>query len=583
MAERITLKWLLENWSKTEHMVPMRDGTRLYTAVYQRKGLQGRHPVMLIRTPFSLKPYGKGFSRRLRYKLSNYVRNDYIIVFQNVRGTYLSEGIFENVRPGSGEADDSWDTAQWILSGTPCNGRIGVQGMSYPGFYATVAATCGHPAIKAVSPQAPVTDWFMGDDLHHNGAPMLADTCGFGNFFFKTRRRPSGRSLPCKPLTDSDLYAFYKGLTAEEIFRPFARRKGSFWDDLMEHPSYDSFWKERNAALRLEGVKPAMLVVGGLFDAEDSYGPLECYRRLKAQSPDTDVFMCLGPWSHGAWLEEGFDRLGDSFMGSGLTDYYLDRVEYPFFAYYLEEKGCRPGDGVTVIPSAALSAEAPAMVRQAGEIAVSYGCWPPEGVQLKRLYPAVSGGRKSLSDAPSGEEFRYVSDPDNPVPYFGEEGSWVSRDHMAADQRFLRRRGDVLGFSSGRLAESLRIAGPLKVHLEVAVQGDDADFMVKLIDVREDGYRMLVRGDMMPARFRSGFSESEPLVPGERTVVEFVMNDVAHEFLPGHRIMLQVQSSSFPLFAMNPQVFTSNPYAATEYRKAEITVFGTSYIELPVL
>lgn len=628
MAKRITLKWLQENWSKSETMVPARDGTKLYTAIYQRKGLDRRRPVMLIRTPFSLKPYGKGFSKRLRYKLSNYVLNDYIIVFQNVRGTYLSEGIFENIRrigpvpsdaPANAttdenkdrnanaetgqtkpetslkhlsaatpvptdEATDTCDTAQWLLDNTLCDGNIGVQGMSYPGFYATAAAVCGHPAVKAVSPQAPVTDWFMGDDLHHNGAFMLADACSFGNFFFKRRRTPSGRSIPCRQLTEQNLYDFYKGKSIKDIMVRFLKRKDSFWQDIAAHPDYDSFWQERNAAAALKDIKPAMLLVGGLFDAEDNYGPLECWRHIKAQSPETDVSLCLGPWPHGAWLEHGFDSIDDSYMGNGLTDYFLDEVEYPFFAHHLEGKGDGP-QTITVLPSAAASLEKERGTRDASQFAEHHTCWPPEGLRTERLYLAAKDRRKTLSEAAPAQEqsFRYVSDPDNPVPYYPADNGWTDRAHMAADQRFLLGRKDVLTFDGPALKETVKAYGTVKVHLEVSVSTDDADFVVKLIDTRPDGYGMLVRGDIMPARYRNGFDAPMPLAPCKRTVIEFTLNDIAHEFLPGHRLTVQIQSSCFPLFAMNPQKFVRNQYFATEYVPAAITLHSGSYIEMQLI
>lgn len=584
MAKRITLKWLQENWSKSETMIPARDGTKLYTAIYQRKGLDRRRPVILTRTPFSLKPYGKGFSKRLRYKLSNYVLNDYIIVFQNVRGTYFSEGIFENIRPNGSpvdEATDTCDTAQWILDNTMCNGNIGVQGMSYPGFYATAAAVCGHPAVKAVSPQAPVTDWFMGDDLHHNGAFMLADACSFGNFFFKKRSRPSGRSLPGRPVTEENLYDFYKGKSIKDILAPYLKKKDCFWHDIAAHPDYDSFWRERNAASPFKGAGPAILLVGGLFDAEDNYGPLECWRRIKTLSQKTDVSLCLGPWPHGSWLEQGFDSIDDSYMGDGLTDYFLDEVEYPFFACHLEGKGKGPRT-VTVLPSTGASLEKEKGSRNASQIAEHHSCWPPEGLRTDRLYLAAKGRGKTLSGSlpAEGQSFGYVSDPGNPVPYYPSGFGWTDRSHMAADQRFLGRRKDVLTFDGPVLKETVKAYGTIKVHLEVSVSTDDADFVAKLIDTRPDGYRMLVRGDIMPARYRNGFAEPEPLKPDSRTVIEFTLNDIAHEFLPGHRLTVQIQSSCFPLFAMNPQKFVRNQYFATEYVPAAVTLHSGSYIEL---
>ena len=621
-----TVNWIEENYSKQEVMIPMRDGTGLYTAIYcpfRKKGEcaqsqeeAGAPPVLLLRTPFPLKPYGEGrMASNLRGSLAKYAEAGYIIVQQNVRGTYLSEGEFINVRPASidefsgmlistSEMTDTYDTVEWVLKNLETNGKVGVKGVSYPGFYASCAAICGHPAIKAVSPQAPVTDWFMGDDIHHNGALMLSDTYHFGRFFFRKRPHPSSRILPTITEQRKDVYRFFlKKGAISDILGPLAARR-SFFKDIVSHPDYDAFWQERDASTALgqayaesgSGL-PALMIVGGTFDAEDCYGPLKCWEQVKNSDRSC---LVLGPWAHGSWNKDEFDHLADSAMSLGnktLSEYYLESIEYPFFAHYLEGPGeseeIMPFEKVRVFPSVAESYEnRPKRSRWKNPVTetlqLTSDNWPLTSTHPVKIY--LNEGKK-LGLKPVGassEDFTgttYISDPKKPVPV-SSSTSWIRKDYMAADQRFASRRKDVLTFRGTRQKATMVIAGPVKVSLSIVIDSSDVDMVVKLIDVRPDGYQMLIRGDIMPMRYRNSFSKPTAVRPGKPTRLEFTMNDVAHVLKPGHKLMVQVQSSWYPLFAMNPQKFMSNPYKATvnDYRTAHVTVIpGDSWIELEVL
>jgi len=587
---------MAEHYTKREEMVPMRDGVRLHTAIYEPvaeafakdadpsewDGAEPR-PILMTRTPFSLKPYGKGFRKHIKDDQRNFVRAGYIIVYQSVRGRYLSEGEFVNVRPVGGSVDettDTSDTCDWLLSHTSNNGRIGVRGMSYPGFYATMAAISGHPAIRAVSPQAPVTDWYMGDDAHHNGALMLADMHSFGAKFFRSRKSPSIRTLPAVTKVEGDIYEHFLGKgTIRKMLEPFDSRT-PFWEDLRSHKDYDGFWKERAATRHLRDIKPAMLFVGGTYDAEDAYGPVACWRSMRNQSPETEAHLVLGPWCHGGWLFDDYDHLDGAWFGTCLSDTFLDTIEWPFFRRHLEGKGEGLKSAVLTIPSFA-KRYVPGGKRNFFPPVRRHDVWPPEGTVAAKLH-LEQGGTLSCTRPSSGKE-TFASDPSDPVPYRADSSAWRNPAYMAADQRFLSHRSDVLSFWSAPLRKTMRLAGPLRATISVETDATDLDVIVKLVDVRPDGYQMLVRGDVMPARYRDGFEHPKPTRPGEPMTLDFTMTDIVHDVLPGHRLMVQVQASCFPLIAMNPQHFVENQYEAEEYRTAKVTVLcGESCLGLPL-
>ena len=580
MKSSVTLKWLKANYTKREVMVPMRDGVALYTAVYEPAD-DRVHPVIMERTPYPLNPYGKTFARELRTRLDRFVQARYIIVFQNVRGTFMSEGQFENIRPyraskqglETDEASDAYDTAEWLLSHCRTNGSVGVKGISYPGFYASMAALSGHPAIKAVSPQAPVTDWFLGDDAHLGGAFQYA-MYSFGASFFRPRPKPTKRWPKGVADTQGDLYDYFleKGLSGS---LDDLRGKVDFVDEMTAHPSYDAWWRERNVANHFRAVRPAVLVVGGWFDGEDCFGSFETYRRLKTQSPETAVHLAAGPWFHGAWKRKGYRTLGPADFGPGSAEYFLENIEFPFFAYYLEGIG-DPGATVRILPSAeTIPGKASEHRWEAHET------WPPRTGTLR----CYLGDRKELTPEAGTGSYEYLSDPERPVPYLAQTGSGWDRAAQVADQRFAARRTDVLTFSGPVLEQEMTVEGRIRVRLVLSMDTDDADFVVKVIDRRPDGVQLLLRAGVLPARLRNGADRPEPTVPGEPFVVEMDLNDIAHRFLPGHRLMVQVQSSWFPLIAMSPQKFMDNPYAACgeDRRPARITLLPGSWADFPVL
>lgn len=578
-------EWLHENYTKREVYIPARDGVRLHTSLYEpADSLQ--HPVIIIRTPYGVRPYGEKFAESLSSWMRMFSLNHYIIVFQSVRGTYLSEGTYENIRPlkafGSkwsqaDEATDAFDTVEWLLKNTRTNGAVGVKGVSYPGFYSTLAALSGHPAVKAVSPQAPVTDWWRGDDAHHNGVWML-DIYSFASSFFRVRKGPSEKGPESLISVDRDIYSYYmqfpdfKSLTAN-----FGERV-PFWEEMQQHPDYDAWWEERNVAFRLRDVSPAVLVVGGNYDAEDCYGAIETYAALRRQSPATDAFFVYGPWSHGGWNDSNYTGLGDTYLGEGSTDYFMEEIEYPFFAYYLEGKGTRPSP-VHILPSRAMDGSTTYDTKQDWK---EYSDWPLEQRSEVSFY---LNGKNLSRERPGGspKARKYVSDPSDPVPYMEKMTKSRSKNYMAANQRFTDSRNDVLTYRGELLEEDVLAEGPVPVHLMVTLSTTDADFVVKIIDERPDGYRMLVRGDAFRARYRNSLSSPEPVTPGQRTAVDFTLNDIAHIFQKGHRIVVQVQSSWFPLIARSPQFFQENPYSvpAADYRPCKIKVWNDSCVRIP--
>jgi putative CocE/NonD family hydrolase len=470
------------------------------------------------------------------------------------------------------------------------NGKVGVTGISYPGFYSTEAALSNHPAVVAVSPQAPVTDWFIGDDFHHNGAFMLMDA-----FYFYVERgfgsprptpNPNGYNEGYQPKT-KDAYKFFLQTGALPNFTKLAGDTIGFWKELMNHPTLDEFWKKRNARVGLYDVKPAMLTVGGLFDAEDCFGAWNVYKATEKQSPGTDNKIVMGPWSHGQWGAHNAASLGNVRFGSNTSKWYQDNIEIPFFNYHLKGKG-----NVDGIKEATIFISGENTWKQ-------FETWPPKNVTNKTLYFQPKG--KLDWKKATGGSTSYVSDPAKPVPYTPEIRDVRTAEYMTDDQRFAAIRPDVLVFETDTLTEDVTVTGPLTADLRVSMTGTDADFVVKLIDVLPDdftygegegylmsGYQMLVRGEIFRGKFRNSFEKPEAFVPGKVTTVKFELPDIAHTFKKGHKIMVQVQSSWFPLADRNPQKFVDIYHAKdSDFQKATISVYHdavrSSGIILPVL
>lgn len=577
----IDTRWLEANYTKREVMVEMRDGIKLYTAIYEPVTKKKR-PVLMVRTPYSCSPYGNGWASDLTGMREQFVRNEYIIVFQNVRGRFQSEGAFENVRPynphktatETDEASDAYDTIEWLLKNTRSNGKIGITGMSYPGFYATMSALSGHPALKAVSPQAPILDWYKGDDVHHNGALMLTDSYSFGQYMFKRHDNPTVKEhrLPY-PVKGNSYDWFLEHKDGTTLTAALADTM-KFWNEIMSHPHYDSFWQERSLEQHLQDVKPAILVTGGSFDTDDCYGAVNTYRLIRDNSTNGSVHFAYGPWCHGCWHSTTYKGLGQADFGSGTGEYFMKNIEYPFFRHYLEGKGEKPE---------------PVYIRMSGDsLWHTSESWPFPGTEYIPAYLNRNGMLSLDMPSDSCSSSAYVSDPAAPVPFM-QDASKRDRAYMAADQSFASYRNDVLTFTSACLPVPVMLGGPIRAELELSLGTTDADIIVKLIDVHPDGYQMLLRADVFPIRYRHSISSPEPATPGEITHVSFTMNDIAHKIHPGHRLMVQIQSSWFPLVYMNPQTFMPNIYEAVDgdYVKSEVTIYhqagNASRIILPVV
>ena len=568
-----SIEVLKETYSKEEKYIEMRDGTRLFTAIYAPKDTATPYPILLIRTPYNSEPSDERYNGRLM-GLSHLLKEKYIIVFQDVRGRYMSEGTFEDVRPFNpnkskkeiDENSDTYDTIDWLVKNVANNnGKAGVFGISYPGFYATMSLPNAHPALKAVSPQAPVTNWFIGDDFHHNGAFFLMDAFSFYSTFGLPRPKPTREEPEPFAFKNSDNYDFYKDIgPLKNVQREFFGDSIQFWSDLMTHPTYDSFWQARNVLPYLTNVKPAVLVVGGWFDAEDLYGPLHTYEAIETQNKPNQNRLVMGPWSHGQWASGDAENLGNIHFGSNTSPYFKD-LELQFFNYYLKDKGDLKLPEATIFITGANEWKA-------------FESWPPANVENRFLY--LDCDEQLSFEKPVAAECydEYLVDPDKPVPYTEDVHLKRTREYLTDDQRFASRRPDVMVYQSDILKEDITVVGPLLVNLFVSTTGTDADYVVKMIDVFPDeldgyppndmnvpmgGYQMLVRGEVMRGKFRNSFEKPEPFIPNEVTEVSFEIPDLAHRFKKGHRIMVQVQNSWFPLVDINPQQFM-NIYEAGE-------------------
>lgn len=592
--------WFANNYTKIERMVPMRDGKKLFTAIYLPKDNAEKHPMLMMRTPYSAGPYGENAFRPFyRGYYAKYLQEGYIVVIQDVRGKYLSEGEYMDVRPfnkaktgnETDEASDTYDTVDWLIKNLENNnGKVGAIGISYPGFYAGQAALSGHPALVAASPQAPVTDWFIGDDFHHNGAFMLMDAFAFYVIrgFGTPRPEPtkSDYNQGYQPKT-KDMYKFFLETGSLTNFTKLTGDTVAFWNELMGHPNRDEFWMKRNARVGMYNVKPAVLTVGGLFDAEDCFGAWQTYKAIETQSAGTDNKIVMGPWSHGQWGSHNADALGNVQFGGNTSKWYQDSIEVPFFNYHLKGKG-----SIDSIKEANIFFSGANVWKQLDG-------WPPKNVKKKTLYFQPKG--KLSFSKPAGGSTSYVSDPAKPVPYIEDISSERTATYMTDDQRFAAMRPDVLVFETEALTEDITVAGPLTVDLKVSMTGTDADFVVKLIDVFPDdfsydgkehyvmsGYQMLVRGEVFRGKYRNSYAKPEAFVPGKVTTVKYELPDVAHVFKKGHKVMVQVQSSWFPLVDRNPQKFIDIYHATdADFQKSTIKVYhdgvNASALVVPVV
>ena len=606
--------WVRDNYRKKEVYITMRDGVKLFTAMYIPKDVTEKHPILLLRSPYSCAPYGEeNFWSGITHRYFRYhARENYIIVIQDVRGRWMSEGTFVDVRPfipnkktkdDIDEASDTYDTIDWLVKNgeNNNNGNVGVMGISYPGFYSTMAALSGHPALKAVSPQAPVTDWFIGDDFHHNGAFFLMDGFAFYSSGFGYPRPAPTKVSPKQTIQISanDNYASYLQIGALKNFMKLTGDSLLFWKDLYAHPNYDDWWKARNIRNFVNNVPAgtATLVVGGLFDAEDCFGAWRTYEAIEKKAKNNNRLV-MGPWYHGQWSTPNGTQLGNVQFGSNTSIWYQNNIEIPFFDYYLKGKG-----------DLSKLAEATVFFSGANEWK-QFETWPPAGKKEEPIYLQPGGKLGWEKPAVKNSFSEYVSDPAHPVPYTEKVHFTRTRDYMTDDQRFASRRADVLTFETEVLNDDLTLAGTVVADLLASISTTDADFVVKVIDVFPDdfkyagttvnqsrdaggaypmgGYEMLVRGEIMRGRYRNNFTTPEAFKPNKIERVKFELPDVAHTFKKGHRLMIQIQSSWFPLADRNPQKFV-NIYECndSDFQKAIIKIYhdgaNSSAIILPVL
>ena len=599
-----------DNYYKVEKSIPMRDGVKLFTSIYVPKDSTEKHPILMERTPYSSAPYGSDVYRDFWSGYKKYfLREGYIMVIQDVRGRWMSEGKFADVRPfikekepgDTDESTDAYDAIDWLVKNIPGNnGKVGVFGTSYPGFYAGMAAASGHPALKAVSPQAPVTDWFRGDDFHHNGAFFYMDAFDFyvAGGFGRPHPAPVDHETPMPDVYNSkDNYQFYLQQGADKNLLKLAGDSIAFFREFYNHPNEDAWWRSRNARVAQYHIKPAVLVVGGLFDAEDCYGAWNLYKAIRSQSPETNTKLVMGPWYHEEWSAKDGSRLGNIYFGTNTSVTYQNEIIIPFFNFYLKGKNDPAISGATIFFT--------------GENKWRhFDSWPSNEIKEEKMYLREKNGLSAK--APEGETGydEYISDPAHPVPYTEDVHFNRTREYMTDDQRFASRRSDVLTYQTEILKVDLTIGGPVTADLRVSISTTDADFVVKIIDVFPDsfsynrvdiyaedegekkypmgGYQMLVRGEIMRGKFRNNYGKPEPFFPGKPETIHFSTTDVAHTFKKGHRIMIQIQSSWFPLSDRNPQKFL-NIYSCddADFQKSTIRIFhenrNASAIILPVL
>jgi len=584
-------------YSKLEVRIPMRDGVKLFTSIYVPRDTAADHPILMDRTPYGVAPYGADAYRTSLGPSGNpkFAAANFIFVYQDARGRYESEGAFTEMTPHKDvkksatdvdESTDTYDTIEWLVKNVPHNNkRIGIYGTSYPGFYTTASCIDPHPALKACEPGAPMTDLWMGDDLFHNGAFMLGANFDFYQGFGRTPRNPNLGPDPRydRPNNGGDAYKFFleMGPIGPGSRKSLPVETAPLWDIVMHHPSYDDYWQARDISRHTKKM-PAMLEVGGYYDAEDLAGPWRTFRGIEKLSPGADNHIAIGPWSHGGWSRGDGNAHGTLRWATSTGPWFRDSVELPFFMHYLAN-GPTPS-----LPKVLV-------YRTGGEKWDRYDAWPPKNSNARSLY-LQPGGKLGWEKPPAGAKAfdEYVSDPANPVPVVGRaNGSGMPRDYMTGDQRFASKRPDVIVFQTDPLPDDVTISGPVAPVLHVATSGTDADFVVKLIDVFPDdapnwpadttgfvvaGYQQLVRGEPFRGRYRRDPAKPVAFVPNQPDSLRFAMPDINHTFKKGHRIMVQLQSSWFPLTDRNPQTFVPNIFEAkpSDFKSATMRVYHTA-------
>ena len=605
-------EYVRAHYTKYEYRIPMRDGKRLFTAVYVPKdAAAGPYPFLIERTPYSVGPYGEDQYPRRLGPSEEFEKAGYIFVYQDVRGRWMSEGEYLEMRPhidakkspqDVDDSTDTYDTIEFLLKHVANNnGKAGIWGISYPGFYTSASIIDSHPALAAASPQAPMTDLFVGaDDSYHGGAFMLSATFGFYGPFFHPQNNPQSPKpeVPFDYGTPDSYKFFLQAGNINNLDKLYLKGSNWLFNDQAKHNTYDAYWQARDLSRHMKNVHCAVLVVGGWYDAEDLSGPYRTFNAINKFNPQTPATLVEGPWVHGGWARGDGSHLGDVQFNAKTGEYFRANVQFPFFEFYLKGKG-------KALPHAVLFETGTNVWR-------NLDAWPPKAAAAKTLY-FHAGGKLSFdppTEAKGVDE--YMSDPNHPVPFVGYTTDTVPQRYMVDDQRFASYRSDVLVYQTEPLEEDVTIAGPISPKLRIASSGTDSDFDVKLIDVYPEnypdpdgtsqgnkrvldapplhmgGYQQLLRGEPFRAKFRSSWEKPEALTPGKETEINFTMPDLFHTFRRGHRIMVQVESSWFPLTDRNPQTFTDIPNARPEeFQKATEQVFrqkgAASGVEVLVL
>jgi hypothetical protein len=583
-------EWLRANYEKKEYMVPMRDGVKLYTIVYTPLEESRTYPILLFRTPYSIGPYEPDEYRTPLGPTDAFDRDGYIFAFQDVRGQYRSEGVFQVIRPlvsetaGPEDADestDNYDTIEWLLENIPNhNGRVGQWGISYPGWQTVMGMVDAHPALKAASPQASPADMFIGDDWHHNGAFRIMYSFSWLSGNARRRDGPTETRGAGFDYGTPDGYEFFmEAGSAQSIDDLYFQGEVPAWREFVEHGTYDEYWRRQNALLYMEDIALPVLNVAGWFDTEDFYGPISIYKTIEEKNPENQSTLAAGPWLHGGWRRMEGDHLGCIEFDTPTSLHFQTEIQYPFFSFYLKDQGEWDSTEAKVFETGANRWR-------------SFDRWPPSGLEQVSLY-LRENGRLSFDPPTEGGERavdRYVSDPNKPVPFSAEIRTTLGHLWKVEDQRFASSRPDVLVYESEPLTEDLTIAGPILADIFVSTSGTDSDWVVKLIDVYPGdapdsefcpvpmgGFQMHLAGEIMRGKFRNGFEDPEAMVPGEVTPIHIDLRDRFHTFKAGHRIMVHVQSSWFPAYDRNPQQFMDIYRAEpSDYLVAEQTVYRSS-------
>lgn len=592
--------YVKEHYTKKEVYIPMRDGVKLFTSIYIPKDIskKQKYPFLMQRTCYSVAPYGETDYRNSLGPNIYLMRNQYIFVYQDVRGRYMSEGIFTNMTPqvrhkskkSVDESTDTYDTIEWLIKNIKDNnGKVGQYGTSYPGFYTAVGTLANHPALVASSPQAPISD-FWNDDFLHNGKFMLAYFRTFPVFGIQ-KTKPEEKSWFMSSFiqpTSEDGLKFYRELgTLKDGYEKYYK-DNFFMTEVMNHPNYDEYWQKRNLLPHLKNIKHAVMTVGGWFDAEDLSGPLNIYKTIEKTSPKAKNTIVMGPFSHGGWSREtGHHFHNDIYFGDSLATYYQTKIETPFFEHYLKGNA-RTDSG---LPEATMFDTGSKEWR-------IFATYPPKNIAVRKFYFAD----QTLVENPTTFVSEYFSDPNNPVlssQNLKDFNGFTPRNYMSEDQRFAVGRPDVVTFTTEPLEEDLTLIGDIIANLQIASTSTDADFAVKIIDIypadfvpiqKKNGviygnYHQMVRSEIMPARFRNSPKKAEALVPNQKSAVTVKLQDIMHTFKKGHKMQVQISSTWFPLFAVNPQKFIENPNFASkdDYTKAFIKIFGDSFLEVKQL